>query len=121
MALVMVPSAALACALSCVDTSGSHSPTQAAHTGHPHHDSADHEHLRPAGPSVSTSAHDCCDHDKAQQARTTLPRSDKVGSAGSLRSETSPQPEVGLIVRSHRSTHGPPGFPGHTTQSVLRI
>ena len=121
MALGLMPSAAIACALSCAAAAGPLARNEAASTPHAHHDVA--KRMVPAGVSVRTAPHDCRDHDGAFRAPTTQPRPATVGSPVVLASETLPQrqPAGSLIVRSLRSTHGPPGFSGQVNPSVLRL
>ena len=120
-ALGLMPSAAIACALSCVDAAGPHPSNEAASAAHAHHDSA--APMGSAGLSVSPSPHDCRDHDVALRAPTAVPRSATMGSPVVLGSGTPPQqqPPGGLTVRSLQSTHGPPDLSGRVNPSVLRL
>ena len=121
LALVVVPGAAIACALSCVAAAGPLARDESASAAHAHHDLA--KRIGPAGVSVRAVPHDCGDHDAVFQAPTTLPRAAIVGDTVVLANESTPQRQLagGLIVRSFRSTHGPPGCPGQVNPSVLRL
>lgn len=120
-ALAVAPAAATTCAFLCDSASHPHVSGEASSAAHTHHTAAP-----PMGSDelgVRASTHDCQRHDSTLQTGATPPRSVELESLAFIGSEPTPRPrtELDLIVRSVRSTHGPPGYCSHVTSSVLRI
>ena len=118
-ALVVVPSAAVVCAFSCAETSGSHPLTASA--AHAHHASS--QHAAAPGFSSDVSRHDCRDHDGTDTIGGTPPRPIKFGRWVHLTEDGASHVDhlTGSLNPDYIvSTHAPPGT-ATSAPVVLRI